>query len=464
MRRGACGSWHTSTVPAQRATLPEERVSSRRRVRRHARDVALGATGLALAVYLVVGVVADLIVVDHLRQAAAGRLASRLTELGYSRPTAAATPPAGATPLASAPAAVAAPSGGLDDAPVLAFWVPTGGPPVALGGGEPSLPRADVPARGPVVTRLDGRSFLLLAGTVRGGRYVVATSIQELGSVRATLFTAEGALLPFVLATFFVVAYAIGRRAAAPVERARTQQLDFTADASHELRTPLSVIEAEVGLALSSERDAGALRGALERVGGESRRLRKIVDDLLWLARADALPVGAPGGTPVELGPLAEEAIARFATLAAQRNLQLRLETDGTSPVVDAPADWLERLVGVLLDNACRYVEPGGEIVVRLGSDAGRCGLAVDDSGPGIPPAQLAGVFRRFHRASDTPGGAGLGLAIAETIVRSTGGRFELGASASGGTHIAVRWSRPGSHHGQLPDRARRRPAGSRHG
>jgi signal transduction histidine kinase len=73
--------------------------------------------------------------------------------------------------------------------------------------------------------------------------------------------------------------------------------------------------------------------------------------------------------------------------------------------------------------------------------------LTVDDSGPGIPPEQRSRVFDRFHRATDAPGGAGLGLAIADAIVRATGGRWTIGTSAAGGASVSVSWPRSISGH-----------------
>ena len=108
--------------------------------------------------------------------------------------------------------------------------------------------------------------------------------------------------------------------------------------------------------------------------------------------------------------------------------------------MIAASPEWLDHLVGVLVDNACRYTPERGSIEVALSSDGGRVRLAVDDSGPGIAPEQRQRIFDRFHRATTEPGGTGLGLAIADAVVRSTGGRWEIGSSALGGASMAVSW------------------------
>ena len=124
--------------------------------------------------------------------------------------------------------------------------------------------------------------------------------------------------------------------------------------------------------------------------------------------------------------------------------------SSGSSPagtIVTAPPDWLDRLVGILLDNACKYSPQGGSVIVGVAGEGRRVRLTVDDSGPGIPEAERGRVFDRFHRASDAPGGAGLGLAIADAIVRTTAGRWQIGTSPAGGASVSVSWPRSMSGH-----------------
>jgi two-component system sensor histidine kinase CiaH len=250
-------------------------------------------------------------------------------------------------------------------------------------------------------------------------------------------------IAPVLLVAVFLGSLAIGRRVALPIERARQRQLTFTADASHELRTPLSVIEANASLALAAERDTAWYRHAFERVLDEAHRMRRLVEQLLWLARFDAM--GRPGRSePVDLGVLTQQAVHRFAALAEARSLTLEVHLADAGITLSAPADWLDQLVGVLLDNACRYSPPQGHVAVRVSEAAGRVTLTVDDSGPGIPEDRRERIFDRFHRDSDKPGGAGLGLAIADAIVRATGGRWHIGTSPLGGARMSVSWAASG--------------------
>ncbi len=102
----------------------------------------------------------------------------------------------------------------------------------------------------------------------------------------------------------------------------------------------------------------------------------------------------------------------------------------------------------MLLDNACKYVPDGGTVDVTVAREGGRVALTVDDSGPGIPSDERERVFDRFHRANGPAGaasgadGAGFGLAIADAIVRATGGRWQVGNSPSGGARFSVSWAR----------------------
>jgi signal transduction histidine kinase len=291
--------------------------------------------------------------------------------------------------------------------------------------------------------RVDGvaMNVRLRDGTmVTGTHVVIGQSLDNVTTTQHDILIAELIIGPVLLIAVFFGALAIGRRVAAPIERARRRQIELTADASHELRTPLAVIEAQTSLALEKERDTTWYRNAFQAVGVESTRMRRLVDDLLWLARFDST-APAPTSEVTDLGVLATQAAERFNAVAEARGLALRVEVEPASTMISAPPEWLDRLLGVLLDNACRYTPPGGTVDVRVGRRDGRVRLAVEDSGPGIPPDARQHIFDRFRRASDTPGGSGLGLAIAAAVVGASGGRWDVGTSPAGGASMAVSWT-----------------------
>lgn len=303
----------------------------------------------------------------------------------------------------------------------------------------PSLPAQFQRVSRPQTCTLEGTELRLAGGPVGDDYVVVGQTLDEVSRARSTIVFAEVLIAPILLAVVFVGAVLIGRRVAAPIELARRRQLDFTADASHELRTPLSVIEAHTSLALTQERTAAWYKTAFERVDHESKRMHELLDNLLWLARFDATRA-APNAEPVDLGILASQAADRFGAIAETRRLRLGLHIAEEGAVVTAPAEWLDRLLGVLLDNACKYAPEGGTVDVTVDSAGGRVRLVVDDSGPGIPDGERDRIFDRFHRATEGPGGAGLGLAIGQAIVHATGGRWDVGRSPAGGARMTVTW------------------------
>jgi signal transduction histidine kinase len=227
----------------------------------------------------------------------------------------------------------------------------------------------------------------------------------------------------------------IGLRAQAPVEQSRRRQLEFTADASHELRTPLSVIRAETDLALSGSRDAADYRDTLERVRAEGDRLRRLVEDMLWLARFDSHPPRRDEG-PADLAALARACGDRFRSVGPD----ITVAVPGQPALVSAPPEWIDRLAGVLVDNACRHAGPDGRVRIGVAVNGSRTTLTVEDSGPGIPAEQRPRLFDRFSRATEAGSGAGLGLAIGDSVVRSTAGRWEVSDSPLGGARLAVSW------------------------
>ena len=306
---------------------------------------------------------------------------------------------------------------------------------------NPTLPAAYATVTDPQTATIGGIDMRIAGAAAGDDHVVVAQNLDSVSQAQSTLILAEMLIGPILLLVVFVGAVAIGRRVAAPIERASRRQLEFTADASHELRTPLSVIEAHTSLALAQERSGTWYRGAFERVDLESKRMRRLLDDLLWLARFDATSTPA-NVEPVDLGVLASQTADRFGVVAEARNLHLDVRVPADNLVINAPPEWLDRLLGVLLDNACKYSPEGGTVTVSVVPERTRIGLVVDDTGPGIPEDERARIFDRFHRASDQGSGAGLGLAIADAIVRATNGRWRVDGAPGGGARMAVSWER----------------------
>ncbi|HEX4291265.1 MAG TPA: HAMP domain-containing sensor histidine kinase [Trebonia sp.] len=311
----------------------------------------------------------------------------------------------------------------------------------------PALPASvlrTLPAPGRAVTVDLGRPapYRLLTEETPAGE--VVAGISQTGNTHTLHLLRDGELAvgPLLLLAMFGGSLIVGLRALAPVELARRRQLEFTADASHELRTPLSVLRAEVDVALSARRPAAAYRDSLIRIRSESERLSGLVDDLLWLARFDSQPP-PPGDEPIDLVTLAASCADRFRAVGPA----VTADTGPGPALINAPPEWIDRLMGVLMDNACRYAGPDGQVRISVRAEGGRLALAVEDSGPGIPQEERPRLFDRFQRAEHSGSGAGLGLAIGDSIVRSTGGRWRVATSALGGALLEVSWK----HQRKLP-------------
>jgi two-component system, OmpR family, sensor histidine kinase CiaH len=338
-----------------------------------------------------------------------------------------------------------------DDSPAY-LWIiartASGGPVVAArSASAPALPASvlrTLPAPGRPTTADLGhaRPYRLLAARNPAGELLAG--ISQTANTHTLHLLRDGELVvgPVLLLAMFGGSLIVGMRALAPVEQARRRQLEFTADASHELRTPLSVLRAEVDVALSARRPAAAYRDSLIRVRSEGERLSRLVDDLLWLARFDSQPP-PPGDEPIDVATLAASCADRFRAVGPA----VTADTGGGPALISAPPEWIDRLIGVLMDNACRYAGPDGKVRISVKADGGRLALAVEDSGPGIPEEQRPRLFDRFQRAEHSGSGAGLGLAIGDSIVRSTGGRWRVATSPLGGALFEVSWK----HQHKLP-------------
>jgi two-component system, OmpR family, sensor kinase len=212
------------------------------------------------------------------------------------------------------------------------------------------------------------------------------------------------------------------------------RQRSFVADASHELRTPLTSILANLEL-LEAELE-GEQREMAESALRSSKRMRRLVGDLLLLARADAGRESTRA--PVDLAAIAREAAQEAAALSADHPLSL----DVTGPViVSGVADDLHRLAGNLVENALIHTAAGTPVTVSVRRVDDSAVLEVADRGPGVPAPLRERVFERFARGSGDAaraGGSGLGLAIVKAVTDAHGGRVELLHAESGGARFVV--------------------------
>ena len=317
------------------------------------------------------------------------------------------------------------------------------------------------------------------------GRTYVIVAVQRLDSIVAALHTARQVFflaLPVVILAAGIGGYLLATRSLAPLgwmaeqarritERSLDTRLDigaaneelaalsasfnellarldrsfdimrrFVADASHELRTPLSAIRGEADVALALDRSPAEYKESLAIIQDEARRISRLVEDLLNLARADAGKVQLQV-RDFYLNDVLEDCCRSVRTRAAAKNVAIQCIC-GEDVQFRGDEELLRRLVLNLLDNAIRYTPDGGGIEVALDAEPGRLVLRVSDTGVGIPAEAAPHVFERFYRVdqarSRQDGGFGLGLAIVKWIAEAHDGTVELDSTPGAGSTFTV--------------------------
>ncbi|HWD20428.1 MAG TPA: ATP-binding protein [Verrucomicrobiae bacterium] len=226
----------------------------------------------------------------------------------------------------------------------------------------------------------------------------------------------------------------------ARLESAFAEQRQFTSDAAHELRTPVSVMLTQTQTALQRERTAKEYRASLEACERAAQRMRRLITSLLELARLDA---GQEHFRPAvcDLAEIVSDAVELVRPLAEPRRIKFHAKLAPSLVTVDA--ERFGRAVINLLTNAIQYNREDGEIWLTLETQNGLAILTVRDTGPGIAAEHLPHVFERFYRAdpsrSDVTAHAGLGLAIAKSIVQANSGTIEAASSAGEGAAFTIR-------------------------
>ena len=217
-------------------------------------------------------------------------------------------------------------------------------------------------------------------------------------------------------------------------EGALARQREFVADASHELRTPLTSVLAN--LELLEEELTGEQRETAASALRSSRRMRRLVADLLLLARADAGRQSPH--MPVDLSEVVTDAAAELEPVAGDHEISVAAPAGAR---VDGARDELHRLVLNLMENALRHTDPGTAVEATVERRNGEVVLSVEDDGPGIPDDQREKVFERFYRGSgEYSGSSGLGLSIVRAVAASHGGTVRLEEPLDGrGARFVVR-------------------------
>ena len=211
------------------------------------------------------------------------------------------------------------------------------------------------------------------------------------------------------------------------------------ADASHDLRTPLAAMRAELDISLRGDDLTDSARVVLHSTLEEVERMSRTVDNLLTLARVDEGRLELLTSR-VDLLAAIQVAAEPLAPLAAAKGL--RYETEGESCVVEADPQRLHQAITNFIENAIKYAQPGGEVLVSSWCRDDECGVTVTDNGPGIPEDAREHIFDRFYRADRARGrdggGSGLGLAICLEIAKAHGGRVFVESEEGAGSAFTL--------------------------
>lgn len=243
------------------------------------------------------------------------------------------------------------------------------------------------------------------------------------------------------LLAFLAISIFLAKLALAPVDKAWKQQQQFVADASHELKTPLTVILANIGILFSHKKDTVEEQIKwVEYIKMEAERMKKLVNDLLFLARSDACEAEAVF-SEVSLTDVVFSCVLPFESVAFEQKIDLKSEIAPDVFILGSEGQ-LKQLIAIFMDNACKYAGENGRVYAELEKLSGKARVSVTNSGEPINEEEISHVFERFYRTDKsrarTEGGYGLGLSIAKSIVALHKGKISVKSSREEGTTFSA--------------------------
>lgn len=263
---------------------------------------------------------------------------------------------------------------------------------------------------------------------------------QQIWGLRLFLLAVDlAALLLLFLFAWFYTGRMLG-----PIEENRKKQIQFVASASHELRSPLSVILSSAdALTVAEEEDRNSFH---EMIRSEGRRMSQLINDMLALANSDT-QTWSMYLEPVALDSILPDLYEKYQPLAGKNGLKLLVDLPDSDAVPFALCDRqrIEQVMEILLDNAVSYTQKGGSITLGLSQDGTKWRLWVKDTGPGVPDQWKEQIFGRFFRADPSRKDKkhfGLGLSIAQEIVRLHKGKIWVEDRPGGGAVFCVQLPR----------------------
>ena len=234
------------------------------------------------------------------------------------------------------------------------------------------------------------------------------------------------------------------RTSALEAERLQQAMNRFTADASHQMRTPLTILRTHIsvlGGVIPAHSDA---HSSFKDVQEAADRLQRLLIQLLKLARADGRQALDQDSGTIDLREVLQEIAASHVPQGLEAGIDLHFEAEQRPFPSHANPIMIQEIFANLIDNAIRYNDQGGSVVVRLFDESGKHVVEVEDDGPGIPDAEKDKVFTRFYRLNRDQSrvGSGLGLAIVQSLAATLNAEISMSAGAnSRGLRIRIAWA-----------------------
>ena len=275
------------------------------------------------------------------------------------------------------------------------------------------------------VEKRNGKTYVAVVDTAVEDRLLTAAT-------KALALFAAGTWAALLLLVWLLSGWAVR-----PMAKAWDMQRQFVADASHDLKTPLTVILSNSEL-LKQQSEA-ADTPEVDRIEAAGRRMKDLVQKMLTLARMEDDP-NRGAWESMDLSDMVMEGALAFEATAFEKGLTID-ENVESGLVVKGNRAQVQSVLECLLDNACKYADPGSSVTVSLEKAGKRAKLTVHNTGSYIPPADLPHVFERFYRADKSrtaSDSSGLGLAIVQSVVESMGGTVSVESSESAGTAFTV--------------------------
>jgi signal transduction histidine kinase len=234
------------------------------------------------------------------------------------------------------------------------------------------------------------------------------------------------------------------RTSALEAERLQQAMNRFTADASHQMRTPLTILRTHIsvlGGLIPANSDAYS---SFKDIQEAADRLQRLLIQLLKLARADGGQALDPDSGTIDLREVIQEIAASHVPQGLEAGIDLHFEAEQRPFPAHANPIMIHEIFSNLIDNAIRYNDQGGSVVIRLFDEDGKHVVEVEDDGPGIPDAEKEKVFTRFYRLNRDQSrvGSGLGLAIVQSLAATLNAEISMSAAAnSRGLRVRIAWA-----------------------